>query len=83
MFSWKTLVTGVVKNTLSPRTWAWLAATALTWHGVYRDGEHAWLSTLIVCWCIISVFFLGGKAFQDALNTMVRDRMDVDVKVGK
>lgn len=82
-FSIELLVTGLVKNILSPRTWAWLAATLLVLYGVHQNSEHNWLGVLVICWCIISVFFIGGKAFADALNVMVKDRMDIDVKLGK
>lgn len=82
-FSLNELVTGVVKNILSPRTWAWAASTILLYIVCWRDGEHLWINTVIICHCIITIFFVGGKAFQDALNHMVHERMDVDIDLDK
>lgn len=82
-FSFNLFITGLVKNIMSPRTWSWAVASGFTVWMCYRDGDHSWLNTLIIVWGVISVFFIGGKAFQDALNHMVKERMDVDIAIKK
>lgn len=82
-FSFNKLITGLICNLASPRTWAWAASTVLLYLVCWRDGEHVWINTVVICHCIISVFFVGGKSLQDALNHMVKERMDVDIDITK
>jgi len=55
----------------SEAAWAWRAATVLVFIVCIRNGDHAWINTVIIVWGVITCLFIGGKVLVDALATAV------------
>jgi len=66
-WSWSTFF---IKMT-SAALWVWAAATALVFIVCIRDGDHAWISSVIHWWGILSCVYVGGKVLIDAIAAAV------------
>ena len=68
----------------SRKFWVWIATTLITHAVLMRNGDHGWITPVIIVWGIISIIYLCGEVVIDALGKAIeKARISFNVGTGK
>jgi hypothetical protein len=66
----------------SRKWWCWVVTTVITAGVLRADGDHAWITPVIIVWGVVSVLFFAGETLVDAINEAVK-KADIKLGAGK
>jgi threonine/homoserine/homoserine lactone efflux protein len=65
----------------SRKFWVWIVTTLVTFAVLEADGDHAWITPVIIVWGVISFIYLCGEVIIDALGKAI-EKANIKFDIG-
>jgi hypothetical protein len=65
----------------SRQFWVWITTTAVVFYTIVKDGDHGWITPIIIVWGVITGIYLCGSVVVDAIGKAIGNA-DIDVTIG-
>jgi hypothetical protein len=64
----------------SRKFWVWLSTTAITYKILVANGDHAYLTPVVIVWGATTLIYLMGETIVDAIGKAIGK---AEIKLGK
>ena len=65
----------------SRKFWVWIVTTLITRAVLMNNGNHGWITPVIIVWGVISIIYLCGEVLIDALGKAI-EKARIALKIG-
>jgi hypothetical protein len=81
-FPVKTFAVNLIYKISSRKFWVWIVTTVITSGVLQRNGDHNWITPVIIVWGLVSFCYFAGDAIVDAIGKAI-EKANINVGAGK